>query len=106
MLAHPAHGQPNLLPVKSILKIPSAFLRNRTQPMRLFENEGLNVEGYFIWSLLDNFEWCDGFIVRFGLVYVDFKHGLERYSKDSAIWFMNFLKSRTPILPPNRQITQ
>ncbi|KAM7508121.1 hypothetical protein LguiA_018574 [Lonicera macranthoides] len=69
-------------------------------------NEGVNVEGYFIWSLLDNFEWCDGFTVRFGLVYVDYKHGLARYPKDSAFWFMNFLKSRTPKLPPKRKITE
>ncbi|KAM7508119.1 hypothetical protein LguiA_018572 [Lonicera macranthoides] len=66
-------------------------------------NEGVNVEGYFIWSLLDNFEWCDGYTVRFGLVYVDYNHGLARYPKDSAIWFMNFLKSRTPKLPTKRQ---
>ena len=72
----------------------------------LFYSEGVNVEGYFIWSLLDNFEWCDGYTVRFGLVYVDYKHGLTRYPKDSGIWFMNFLKSRTPKLPTKRQATE
>ncbi|MED6147794.1 hypothetical protein PIB30_047053 [Stylosanthes scabra] len=52
---------------------------------------GVNVKGYFIWSLLDNFEWCDGYTVRFGIVYVDFANGLKRYQKDSAKWFKNFL---------------
>ncbi|QHO28322.1 Beta-glucosidase [Arachis hypogaea] len=52
---------------------------------------GVDVRGYFIWSLLDNFEWCDGYTVQFGIVYVDFANGLKRYPKDSAKWFKNFL---------------
>ncbi|XLR35561.1 hypothetical protein HN51_044923 [Arachis hypogaea] len=52
---------------------------------------GVDVRGYFIWSLLDNFEWCDGYTVQFGIVYVDFANGLKRYPKDAAKWFKNFL---------------
>ncbi|KAJ4977799.1 hypothetical protein NE237_008579 [Protea cynaroides] len=55
--------------------------------------EGVDVRGYFVWSLLDNFSWADGFTTRFGLNYVDYKDGLKRYPKDSAIWFKNFLQS-------------
>lgn len=58
----------------------------------LFRSEGVNVKGYFLWSFLDNFEWTDGYSVRFGMVHVDFKNELIRYPKDSAIWFTNFLK--------------
>jgi beta-glucosidase len=47
---------------------------------------GVDVRGYFAWSLLDNFEWEHGFAMRFGLVYVDFD-SLERVPKRSALWY-------------------
>ncbi|KAF8041057.1 hypothetical protein BT93_B3086 [Corymbia citriodora subsp. variegata] len=53
--------------------------------------DGVNVKGYFAWSLLDNFEWGSGYTVRFGINYVDYKNGLKRYPKHSAIWFKSFL---------------
>lgn len=53
--------------------------------------EGVNVNGYFVWSPTDNFEWDKGFRPRFGLVYVDFKT-LDRTMKDSGKWFQEFLK--------------
>ncbi|KAM3734148.1 hypothetical protein ACB098_11G192100 [Castanea mollissima] len=52
---------------------------------------GVNVKGYFAWSLLDNFEWADGYTIRFGLVYVDYKDRLKRYPKNSAKWFKKIL---------------
>lgn len=52
---------------------------------------GVNVRGYFAWSLLDNFEWGDGYTVRFGIVHVDYEDGLKRYPKNSAKWFKKFL---------------
>ncbi|GAU49490.1 hypothetical protein TSUD_88570 [Trifolium subterraneum] len=54
--------------------------------------DGVNVKGYFAWSLLDNMEWDSGYTVRFGLVFVDFKDGVKRYLKHSAYWFKDFLK--------------
>ncbi|XP_077227618.1 beta-glucosidase 12-like [Tasmannia lanceolata] len=53
--------------------------------------DGVNVKGYFAWSLLDNFEWADGYTVRFGINYVDYKDGLKRYPKKSSYWFKRFL---------------
>ncbi|XP_027341440.1 beta-glucosidase 12-like [Abrus precatorius] len=54
--------------------------------------DGANVKGYFVWSLLDNYEWTNGYTVRFGINFVDYKNGLKRNQKLSAKWFKNFLK--------------
>ncbi|KMT14420.1 hypothetical protein BVRB_4g071990 [Beta vulgaris subsp. vulgaris] len=62
--------------------------------LHLAINEGVNVKGYFAWSLLDNFEWSSGYTVRFGINYVDYKDGLKRYPKLSAFWFKKFLQNR------------
>ncbi|XP_018686935.2 beta-glucosidase 12 isoform X1 [Musa acuminata AAA Group] len=55
--------------------------------------DGVDVRGYFAWSLLDNFEWSDGYTVRFGIVYVDYRNGLKRYPKTSAHWFQEVLNN-------------
>ncbi|CAM6065645.1 unnamed protein product [Sphagnum tenellum] len=53
--------------------------------------EGANVQGYFAWSLLDNFEWAVGYTKRFGLIYVDYENDKKRYVKLSAKWYSGFL---------------
>ena len=52
--------------------------------------EGAPVHGYFVWSLLDNFEWNHGYGRRFGLVYVDYPT-LERVPKDSFFWYRDLI---------------
>ncbi|KAL2630528.1 hypothetical protein R1flu_015214 [Riccia fluitans] len=59
---------------------------------RAIEN-GADVRAYFAWSLLDNFEWAEGYTSRFGLYYVDFTTQ-KRYAKDSAKWFSKFLEPK------------
>ncbi len=52
-------------------------------------NSGMKISGYFIWSLLDNLEWADGFGPRFGMVYVDYET-LERTPKKSIKWYQDY----------------
>jgi beta-glucosidase len=58
---------------------------------RAIEN-GIPLRGYFVWSLLDNFEWGLGFSQRFGLTWVDYETG-QRIPKDSARWYQDVIAS-------------
>jgi beta-glucosidase len=62
------------------------YLRNYITHLHRAAAEGYPVKGYFLWSLLDNFEWCDGYSKRFGIHYVDFKTE-KRTPKLSAEWY-------------------
>ncbi|KAJ0231614.1 Beta-glucosidase 20 [Hirschfeldia incana] len=54
-------------------------------------DDKVNVTGYFLWSLMDNFEWQEGYSARFGLYYVDYNNNLTRHEKLSAQWYSSFL---------------
>ncbi len=62
------------------------YLRNHLTHLHRAAAEGYPIKGYFLWSLLDNFEWADGYSKRFGLHYVDFKTE-KRTPKLSAEWY-------------------
>ena len=66
-----------------------AYLRSHLQALAGAMHEGVPVRGYHCWSLLDNFEWAEGYSQRFGLVYVDFTHGQRRLIKESGHWYGN-----------------
>ena len=63
------------------------YLRNVLKAKR----EGVNIQGYFAWTLMDNFEWAEGYDPRFGLIYVDFETQ-KRIIKDSGYWFKELLQ--------------
>jgi beta-glucosidase len=62
------------------------YLRNHLTHLHRAASEGYPIKGYFLWSLLDNYEWADGYSKRFGLHYVDFKTQ-TRTPKLSADWY-------------------
>ncbi|GGM43516.1 GH1 family beta-glucosidase [Microbacterium saperdae] len=67
--------------------------RHFTAAHRALER-GVDLRGYFVWSLLDNFEWGYGYAKRFGIVRVDFD-SLERTVKDSGHWYRELVRTRT-----------
>jgi beta-glucosidase len=67
------------------------YLRNHLTHLHRAMTEGFPVKGYFLWSLLDNFEWADGYSKRFGIHYVDFKTQ-KRTPKLSAEWYREAIR--------------
>ena len=55
-------------------------------------DDGVDIQGYFHWSVMDNFEWAEGYGQRFGLIYVDFEHDRKRIVKDSGYWYSKVAK--------------
>ena len=68
------------------------FLRAYIGAMNAAASSGVDVRGYFIWSILDNFEWESGFSNRFGLTYVDYP-SLRRIPKSSFRWYADLIKT-------------
>jgi beta-glucosidase len=69
-----------------------SFLTEYTDAMAQAISEGCDVRGYFIWSLLDNFEWGSGYGNRFGLIYVDYQT-LKRIPKASSRWYADLIRT-------------
>ncbi len=55
---------------------------------------GVNVKGYFLWSLMDVFSWSNGYNKRYGLFFVDFETQ-KRYPKESAYWYKQLAETKT-----------
>jgi beta-glucosidase len=70
----------------------TAFLESHTDAVARAIDDGVPVDGYFVWSFLDNFEWAFGYSKRFGVVYVDYPT-LERVPKDSFHWYAQRIRS-------------
>lgn len=67
------------------------YIKSYLHQVLLAKQNGGKVEGYFIWSLTDNFEWAEGYKQRFGLVHVDYETQ-KRTIKNSGYWYQDFLK--------------
>jgi len=67
------------------------FLQSHLEAARQAVAEGIRLEGFYIWSLIDNFEWSYGYSKRFGIFYVDYGT-LERKWKKSALWLKKYIE--------------
>ena len=71
-----------------------AYLQEHISAVHDAIDAGVNVQGYFVWSLLDNFEWSFGYSRRFGIVWVDFPSG-DRLKKESFRWYRDTIRSNS-----------
>lgn len=71
-----------------------AYLQEHISAVHDAIDAGVNVQGYFVWSLLDNFEWSFGYSRRFGIVWVDFPTG-NRLPKESFRWYADTIKTNS-----------
>jgi beta-glucosidase len=100
------YGRQNLFITENGVPVPDGFdfdgkvrdvrrvryLRDHLLQVHRAIREGAPVRGYFVWSLLDNFEWALGYRTRFGIVYVEFETG-KRTLKQSAEWYRDIIQA-------------
>jgi beta-glucosidase len=68
------------------------YLAAHVRSARQAIDDGIDLRGYFVWSIMDNFEWAAGFGQRFGLVHVDYET-LDRTKKDSFFWYRDLISA-------------
>ena len=66
------------------------YLATHLAQVARLRQAGFDVRGYYVWSLMDNFEWAEGYVRRFGLTYVDYATQ-QRTLKASGHWYAQFL---------------
>ncbi len=69
-----------------------AFLDSYLRELERAADDGVDIRGYFLWTLMDNFEWAQGYCARFGLYYTDYETQ-KRIPKDSAFWYRDKIAS-------------
>lgn len=68
------------------------YTRRYLRELRRAADDGVDIRGYFYWSIMDNFEWQSAFKERFGLIHIDYATG-ARTLKDSARWYRTVIQS-------------
>lgn len=71
-----------------------AMAQHRSNTIQQIVEDKVDVRSFYAWSILDNFEWSDGYLPRFGLTYVDYDAGQARTPKNSSSWFASLAEAR------------
>ncbi len=80
------------------------FLERHLSELRRAIADGVDVRGYLQWSLMDNFEWAEGYLRRFGIIHIDYPTG-RRTLKDSARWYGEVIRSNgASVNPENKPV--
>lgn len=79
-------------------RIRTKFIRDMLISVSKATKKGVNVKGYFYWSLIDNFEWHEGFWPKFGLVYIDRENNLMRKPRESFYYYADICDSGKIVL--------
>ena len=74
----------------------TSYLKRHIKAVNDAIRDGVNIRGYFVWSMFDNLEWIVGYTRRFGITYVDFKTQ-QRIPKESYYWYQSFLKAQNKL---------
>ena len=72
------------------------YLKAHLEILEKAINEGIRIDGYYLWSAFDNFEWNAGYSARFGIVYVDYPTQ-KRTIKDSGKWYAEYIKEHRSV---------
>jgi beta-glucosidase len=72
------------------------YVAQHLDVVREVVGDGVDVRGYFVWSLLDNYEWSEGYKMRFGVIHVDFET-LVRTPKSSALWYSRLIRDHRAV---------
>jgi len=76
--------------IKDIKRVK--YIMDHFESAKTAIKNGVDLRGYFLWTLMDNFEWAHGYTKRFGLVFCDFDDNQKRVPKESYFFFREFLK--------------
>jgi beta-glucosidase len=91
-----AFDDPDSVPASGSVDDPQRtdYLRTHFAAAENAIAQGVPLKGYFVWSLMDNYEWAEGYTKRFGIVHVDYTTQ-QRTPKQSALWYQDFIKNHS-----------
>jgi beta-glucosidase/6-phospho-beta-glucosidase/beta-galactosidase len=70
------------------------YVKKHLKEVKRAIDNGVNVKRYYLWSLMDNLEWIQGYKERYGIIFIDREHDLERKIKNSGKWYSKLIKTR------------